>query len=145
MEPREPHVQVVAVDLHPVTSAWRSQWMTAIGPVISCSYLDGEYAAFPVDDWKTGRVFVSPTKGGEARVVRETKTELLQPMGLAWSPDGRYVLFVERADAKSPDELWRVPVQGGQPEKLAYRRMDCTRRECSLTVRTLYLMPATWG
>ena len=119
MEPREPHAQVVAVDLASgnkrvaltIDDGGYSPRNFALSP-------DGEYVAFPVDDWKTARVLVAPTKGGEARVVRETKTELLQPMGLAWSPDGRYVLFVERGDAKSPDELWRVPVQGGQPEKL---------------------------
>jgi Tol biopolymer transport system component len=79
---------------------------------------DGEHVAFPVDDWARGRMLVASTKGGEARVVRETKTELLQPFGLSWSPDGRYLLYVERPDVKSPYELWRVPVQGGQPEKL---------------------------
>jgi Tol biopolymer transport system component len=79
---------------------------------------DGEQVAFPSDDWTTARLLVAPTKGGDARPLRETKTELLQPMGVSWSPDGRYVLFVERPDLRSPYELWRVPAQGGPPERL---------------------------
>ena len=79
---------------------------------------DGEHVAFPLDNWKTARLMVASTKGGEARLLHETKTELLQVYGISWSPDSRYVLFAERPDIKSSYELGRVPVQGGQAERL---------------------------
>jgi Tol biopolymer transport system component len=33
-----------------------------------------------------------------------------------WTPDGRYLLFVDRIDKQS--ELWRIPADGGEPQKL---------------------------
>ena len=33
---------------------------------------------------------------------------------MAWSSDGRHVLFARRG------ELWRVPAEGGEPENLGY-------------------------
>ncbi len=36
-----------------------------------------------------------------------------------WTPDGRYVLFVRPADPSWKRlEFWRVPVEGGKPEKI---------------------------
>jgi Tol biopolymer transport system component len=77
---------------------------------------DGERIAFLADNGT--KVLTVPAKGGEARILHEAKTDLVQPWGLTWSPDGRYVLFVERPDPKSTYELWRVSVQGGQSERL---------------------------
>ena len=81
---------------------------------------DGERVVFAVST-PTGRRFrmlVAPASGGEARLVHESAFEIMQPSSLAWSPDGRYVLFFERPDVKSAYELWRLPLEGGQPEKL---------------------------
>jgi Tol biopolymer transport system component len=78
----------------------------------------GESIAFQMDNGTKARVVIAPAKGGEARILRETKEDLLQTWGFTWSPDGRYVLFVERPDVKSPYELWRIPAPGGQPEKI---------------------------
>ena len=79
---------------------------------------DGEHVAFLVDNETNSRVLIVSAKGGEAHILHETKPGSLEPWGFTWSPDGRHVLFVERADAKSRNELWRVSVQGGQPERL---------------------------
>jgi Tol biopolymer transport system component len=79
---------------------------------------DGKRIAFLLDNGTNIRVLLAPADGGEARIVHESKIELLQQWGLAWPPDGRYVLFVERPDTKSAYELWRLPVEGGLPEKL---------------------------
>jgi Tol biopolymer transport system component len=79
---------------------------------------DGGRITFQADNGTKARVLIAPAKGGEAHILRETKSGLLQPWGLTWSLDGRYVLFAERPDAKSMYELWRVPAQGGQTEKL---------------------------
>jgi Tol biopolymer transport system component len=80
---------------------------------------DGDRVAYVAGNGSKNRLLVAPAKGGEARLLHENKFELLRRfLGVAWSPDGRYVLFVERPDVKSAFELWRLPAQGGQPEKL---------------------------
>jgi len=61
-----------------------------------------------------------PTSGGEARNLLEVHPpELIQ--SIAWTPDSRYILFAEgRALTEQPkNELWRIPAEGGTPEKLA--------------------------
>ena len=67
---------------------------------------------------------VIPTAGGEPRVLhrlQDTEKFALPVAGscLAWTADGRYVLFVIRSvDQPWPTGLWRVPAAGGEPQKL---------------------------
>ena len=37
---------------------------------------------------------------------------------MAWSPDGRHVFFVRGSGKDGMRELWRLPVQGGEPQKI---------------------------
>ena len=37
---------------------------------------------------------------------------------IAWSPDGRSLIFANYRPDAQQDDLWRVPVAGGQPERL---------------------------
>jgi hypothetical protein len=65
-----------------------------------------------------GIVEVIPAAGGQSREVfrplsLEGGTGALR-QGLAWTPDQRFLLWV-RGDDRS---LWKVPVSGGQPEKV---------------------------
>jgi Tol biopolymer transport system component len=73
-------------------------------------------------------LMVMPAVGGEAReLLRVLEPEFIPPLGLAWTSDGRHVLFrTGRVD--DPDqrcELWRISVDGGKPEKvgLAMKRL----------------------
>jgi len=89
--------------------------------------LDGRSLAFTVVNGKEPKsIKVIPTAGGEARQI--FRVEKGDPMrfpgfsGLAWTPDGREVLFVR---AREPNmttpghhELWAVPVEGGKPRPL---------------------------
>jgi len=53
---------------------------------------DGSYVAFPVVDRQSfTNVFVMPAAGGEARPVSFLANG--QMSGIAWSPDGKYILF----------------------------------------------------
>jgi Tol biopolymer transport system component len=80
---------------------------------------DGERIVFQASSGTKDLLLMVPAKGGEVRTLHETETGLLgQLVPFSWSADGRYILFVERPDVKSASELWRLPVQGGQPEKL---------------------------
>jgi Tol biopolymer transport system component len=43
---------------------------------------------------------------------------------LAWTPDGRYILFVKKPNPRAPAELWRIAADGGQPEYLGLAMED---------------------
>jgi Tol biopolymer transport system component len=60
-----------------------------------------------------------PSEGGEKRtLMRLDKGEGIN--GIVWSPDGRYVYFSKWEEGSSKSEacsLWRIPAEGGRPEK----------------------------
>jgi Tol biopolymer transport system component len=72
---------------------------------------------------------VIPTAGGEPRVLFNLRD---QDLGLeendwfvgplAWTPDGRHLLFIRVNKSIGlpiiDSELWRIPVEGGKPQKL---------------------------
>ena len=83
---------------------------------------DGRRLAFLNNDQNAVRILrIMPAAGG---VAKETwnfgKAEPGAPgQSLAWTADGRFILVSQhdRADARNW-ELWRVPVEGGKPEKM---------------------------
>lgn len=62
---------------------------------------------------------VAVAGGEEKELLRLTPPDAFAPWGgLAWTPDGKHVLFTQTSgDPKRPDELWRIPVGGGPPQK----------------------------
>lgn len=89
---------------------------------------DGKEIAFTTDRYTGAQehmLQIMPAAGGSPRVVyRSTPSEPFEPRtSLAWSPDGRYLVF---GTGLSPDmdaedvqvTLWRVPVDGGERESL---------------------------
>jgi Tol biopolymer transport system component len=93
---------------------------------------DGTSVAFRTFDTKlkTGAVVVVGLADGRFRQVTSHRAGFPALMGpiaptlmgcIAWTPNGRYLLFpglVDPNDSLGARELWRVPVAGGQPEKL---------------------------
>ncbi len=68
---------------------------------------------------------IMPAAGGEPREFHRLQdTEKFAQdavgSGLAWTADGQYVLFgIHRpGQPEPPEELWRVPVEGREPQKL---------------------------
>jgi Tol biopolymer transport system component len=63
---------------------------------------------------------VMPSAGGSARLVARGADGLT----IAWSPDGRYLIYPVRMKTSGANleqrrnELWRVPAQGGDPQRL---------------------------
>ena len=59
---------------------------------------------------------------GEARIIHRTPAGYYIPanISLAWMPDGKSLLFVTAPTATggSPMSLFRIPLSGGQPQKL---------------------------
>ncbi len=84
---------------------------------------DGQWLAFTSQVASEGRTVdtlnIISTKGGPSQEGRQLARGLEgEPLsGPAWTPDGRYLLFVEQRQ-RAPAELWRVAVAGGDPESL---------------------------
>jgi Tol biopolymer transport system component len=60
---------------------------------------------------------IMPVAGGEAReLLRLTEEESRQ---FTWTADGRHLIF-DKAKVNEPtkNELWRIPIEGGAPQKL---------------------------
>lgn len=87
---------------------------------------DGRQLALIRYDSKPGMsITVMPARGGEPHeILRVKEPEFIGGgfwrEGLAWTPDGRYLLFGKaHGDVKGQTvELWRVPVEGGEPQRL---------------------------
>ena len=81
--------------------------------------------AHPVDTLASVLKIIS-VHGGEPRALHRVQVQKLEDSisrstGLAWTPDGRDVLFGtnERIDPQVHTHvLWRIPVAGGEPQKL---------------------------
>ena len=75
---------------------------------------DGSTLAFSVKDAERTVIYTLPVAGGEPReIVR--MTEAVTREGLAWTSDGRYLLFA-RSASPTQAELMRIPAEGGTPE-----------------------------
>jgi Tol biopolymer transport system component len=86
---------------------------------------DGRQLAFTweADGQKKGCLKVIPATGGEPRDLFCTDEALLFYMTVRWTPDGRYILFGQKGHSvdvahHQTVELWRIPAEGGQPQKL---------------------------
>ena len=80
---------------------------------------DGQFLAFQTidDETFTKRLGIMPATGGEPRVVHGLKKgEIITT--LAWTPDGKNLLFAKRKENKKKCELWKVPVEGGKAQNL---------------------------
>ncbi len=81
---------------------------------------DGRQVAFAVRDSvsRSNVLKVLPAEGGEARDLLRG-VEMPFPGSVAWTPDGLNLVFARKPNPRgSRTELWRVPVQGGEPQKL---------------------------
>jgi Tol biopolymer transport system component len=87
---------------------------------------DGRQLAFLNNDQNADRILrIIPSAGGPAKEVCNVgKADPGAPsQSLAWTADGRYILFsqYDRADF-TIKELWRVPAEGGKPEKMGLQK-----------------------
>jgi Tol biopolymer transport system component len=81
---------------------------------------DGQQLAFAVREAESESqvIKVLPAAGGEARDLLRG-AQLPFPGSVAWAPDSQSVLFVKQpSPGDSKTELWRIPLQGGEPRKL---------------------------
>jgi Tol biopolymer transport system component len=91
---------------------------------------DGREMAFWLFDLneRIGQLLVIPTTGDPGKVepreiVRlEGFANTPPAAGVAWTPDGRHLLFIRREGDTEIGRLWRVPATGGEPEPLGFAR-----------------------
>jgi len=63
------------------------------------------------------------TAGGEPRdLIQFDKSERLLPVGVAWMPDSRNIVFWKWFLGDRERELWRISAEGGEPRKLCSRK-----------------------
>lgn len=65
--------------------------------------------------YEKSRLFTIPAEGGKEKEIC-TAQDVKNIYTAFWSPDGKYMYFVELVESLKTN-LWRVPVQGGKPEK----------------------------
>lgn len=79
---------------------------------------DGRYVAFDA----FGRIWVQEIAGGKAsdnprRLTPDDSSFPRREYSPAFSPDGKWVAYVTWGDQEG-GHLWKIPVEGGQPQKL---------------------------
>ena len=87
---------------------------------------DGRQVVVRFSDEQASVLAIVPASGGQAKeLIRVRKPEALPPWsGLAWTPDGKQILFSKVAQMRGDSEvagvyeLWRVPAQGGEPQRI---------------------------
>ena len=105
----------------PVSPPW-------IGPTFALSP-DGRHVAFFFPHSSTSSALhVVPAGGGKPRQLLSVKEpEYLNSHVITWTPDGRHILVARGDRAENKMALWRVPADGGAPEKLAFEISPETR------------------
>ena len=78
---------------------------------------DGRTLAFEriSNDGVSADIYLQPVIGGEPRRLT---FDNVNPRGLAWTADGREIVFSSKR-AGPAESLWRISVSGGAPERLA--------------------------
>jgi Tol biopolymer transport system component len=87
---------------------------------------DYQWLCFSNAGWGGIRTLnIMPASGGEVREIWNFGEIERGTFGIyqVWSPDGRYILFsaFDLSESRTWD-LWRVPIEGGEPEKTGLQR-----------------------
>jgi len=83
--------------------------------LLSCSP-DGKWLAI-MNRGTGGFLRIMPTAGGEPRELYRVKEED-SILGIRWAPDGKYILFEQKQAKEKKYSWWRIPMEGGEPQKL---------------------------
>jgi Tol biopolymer transport system component/DNA-binding winged helix-turn-helix (wHTH) protein len=78
---------------------------------------DGKTLAFAGVSEGVLSIYTVPVSGGdEQRLV----SGLRYSWGLAWTPDGRAIVFADSTWPINPGWLWKISLRGGEPERLQF-------------------------
>ncbi len=88
---------------------------------------DGKTIAFTGEYDGNREVYIIPAGGGEPVRLTYTSTNSRDDLGdrmgpnnivMAWTTDGKYIIFRNRTGDGFPGKLWKVSINGGMPEEL---------------------------
>ena len=82
---------------------------------------DGRTLAFAFEDRarRSDILMLLPATGGEPRELFQGGGAFAWIGVLAWTPDGRHLVFGRQGHPPEPKvELWRIPAEGGEPQRL---------------------------
>jgi len=91
---------------------------------------DGKRLSLISRDQEGGRriLKVLPAIGGEPRELHKWEEDDVVSLYHTWSADGRYIFFTKRSNEKTEEEwkwsLWRIPVDGGEAQKLGLEMLE---------------------
>lgn len=83
-----------------------------------------QFAAWTGDASKKQEILLIPTDKSKPRELLRVDDAVSEqtigrtPPGLAWTPDGKHVVFGKRVDRDRSTELWRANIESGKPEKI---------------------------
>ena len=77
---------------------------------------DGKWLAI-MNKGTGGFLRIMPAAGGEPRELYSFKEEDIL-IGIRWTPDGKYILFEQKQAKEEKYRWWRIPMEGGEPQKL---------------------------
>ncbi len=91
---------------------------------------DDRWLAFVEEQETPTKLMIISTQGGEARqLMKSDPPQWIED--LAWTPDGRYLLYAKRMGAWPHllTEVWRIPAEGGESTRLgiSYPRIEGLR------------------
>jgi Tol biopolymer transport system component len=88
---------------------------------------NGRFVAFgaPVEGGQWTALRLVPAMGGELReLFRFRLSEMTGNDEIAWTPDGSNILCVRRTGKDGMPELWRIPITGGEPQRMGLSMKD---------------------
>jgi Tol biopolymer transport system component len=101
-----------SLEVRRLTSQLRSR--DAANPAFSP---DGQTLAFTRVSQAFQSIYTMPVSGGEEqRLISDGKDH----WGLAWSNDGRDIIFANAGWPVNDGWLWKIPFRGGEPERLQF-------------------------
>jgi len=101
-----------SLEVHKLTSPARSRGDS--NPAFSP---DGLILAFTRASQAFQSIYMVPVSGGAERRLLSDNTD---HWGLAWTPDGRDLVFANASWPINAGWLWKVPLGGGKPERLQF-------------------------
>jgi Tol biopolymer transport system component len=111
------HILVRSLETGQETELYRAENPGGLGQLVVSP--DGQQLAFAPSRPSAKALMVLPTEGGKPRELLHVQEGEIDPEVVAWTPDGRYVLFGKQPQGSSGKvELWRIPAEGGESQKL---------------------------
>jgi Tol biopolymer transport system component/DNA-binding winged helix-turn-helix (wHTH) protein len=78
---------------------------------------DSQTLAFARGSWQGTGIYTVPVSGGEEQRLVSGATYY---WGLAWTPDGRHIVFPDVSWPVNAGWLWKISLRGGEPERLQF-------------------------